>query len=140
MGRMLVQMLGMFAQFERDTIIDRIINGMERKAAKGLWKGGRRPFGYLPDTATQTLTPHPGESPIVALIYRSYTRDRLGSKVIARTLNERGHRTTNGGTWSGYQVLRTLSTSGNSPSGTSRSRTAILRSWTPTPTPKPPGS
>ena len=36
MGRMLVQMLGMFAQFERDTIIDRVIGGMERKAAKGL--------------------------------------------------------------------------------------------------------
>ena len=33
MGRMLVQMLGMFAQFERDTIIDRVIAGMERKAA-----------------------------------------------------------------------------------------------------------
>lgn len=46
------QMLGMFAQFERDTIIDRVIGGMERKAAKGLWKGGRRPFGYTvnPDT------------------------------------------------------------------------------------------
>jgi DNA invertase Pin-like site-specific DNA recombinase len=31
MGRMLVQMLGMFAQFERDTIIDRVIAGMERR-------------------------------------------------------------------------------------------------------------
>jgi site-specific DNA recombinase len=41
MGRMLVQMLGMFAQFERDTIIDRVITGMERKAASGKWKGGR---------------------------------------------------------------------------------------------------
>jgi site-specific DNA recombinase len=37
MGRMLVQMLGMFAQFERDTIIDRVIAGMERKATKGKW-------------------------------------------------------------------------------------------------------
>lgn len=109
MGRMLVQMLGMFAQFERDTIIDRVISGMERKAAKGLWKGGRRPFGYLPDATGDTLTPHPDESPIVGLIFRLYTRDRLGSKAIARTLNERGHRTTSGGTWSGYQVLRTLS-------------------------------
>ncbi|WP_334026077.1 hypothetical protein [Nocardia terpenica] len=36
----------MFAQFERDTIIDRVIAGMERKAAKGLWKGGTRPYGY----------------------------------------------------------------------------------------------
>ncbi|MFQ6396631.1 recombinase family protein [Nocardia sp. KC 131] len=109
MGRMLVQMLGMFAQFERDTIIDRVIAGMERKAAKGLWKGGRRPFGYLPDATGHSLTSHPEESPIVALIYHLYTRDRLGSKALARVLNDRGHRTTNGGTWSGHQVLRTLS-------------------------------
>ncbi len=42
MGRMLVQMLGMFAQFERDSIIDRVIAGMERKGAAGKWKGGCR--------------------------------------------------------------------------------------------------
>ncbi|MGY2029442.1 recombinase family protein [Nocardia gipuzkoensis] len=109
MGRMLVQMLGMFAQFERETIIDRVIGGMERKAAKGLWKGGRRPFGYRPDTTGDRLTPHPDESPIVSLIYRLYTRDRSGSKAIAKLLNERGYRTTTGGTWSGHQVLRLLS-------------------------------
>lgn len=69
MGRMLVQMLGMFAQFERDTIIDRVINGMERKAAKGLWKGGRRPFGYQVDRTTWTLTQDHTEAPIVRLIF-----------------------------------------------------------------------
>jgi len=109
MGRMLVQMLGMFAQFERDTIIDRVINGMERKAAKGLWKGGRRPFGYTVNPDTHRLVPNTDESPIVRLIFRLYTQDRLGSKVVARVLNERGHRTTTGGTWSAYQVLRVLS-------------------------------
>jgi DNA invertase Pin-like site-specific DNA recombinase len=40
---MLVQMLGVFAQFERETIIDRVVNGMERKAARGEWPGGYRP-------------------------------------------------------------------------------------------------
>ncbi len=109
MGRMLVQMLGMFAQFERDTIIDRVINGMERKAAKGLWKGGRRPFGYTVAEDTHRLVPNTDESPIVRLIFRLYTQDRLGSKVVARVLNDRGHRTTTGGTWSAYQVLRVLS-------------------------------
>jgi site-specific DNA recombinase len=107
MGRMLVQMLGMFAQFERDTIIDRVIAGMERKAAKGLWKGGRRPFGYTVNPGHR-LIPHPAESAIVRLIFRLYTYDRLGSKVVARVLNDRGHRTTTGGTWSSYQVLRVL--------------------------------
>ena len=109
MGRMLVQMLGMFAQFERDTIIDRTISGLERKAAKGVWKGGRRPFGYTVNPETQRLVPHEAEAAIVRLIFRLYTHDRLGSKVIAGILNERGHRTTTGRTWSAYQVLRALS-------------------------------
>jgi site-specific DNA recombinase len=67
MGRMLVQMLGMFAQFERDTIIDRVIAGMERKAAAGKWKGGRRPFCYQVDPATSTLIPCQHEAAVVRL-------------------------------------------------------------------------
>ncbi len=109
MGRMLVQMLGMFAQFERDTIIDRVIAGMERKAATGKWKGGRRPFGYRVDTSAQSLLPDPDEAVVARLIFASYTRDRVGARAIASLLNERGHRTTSGGRWSAHQVLRVLS-------------------------------
>ncbi len=36
-GRMMVQMLGVFAEFERAMLIDRVIAGMERKAARGEW-------------------------------------------------------------------------------------------------------
>ncbi len=107
-GRMLVQMLGMFAQFERDTIIDRVIAGMERKAAAGKWKGGRRPYGYQVDKATSTLVPEAGEAAVVRLVFGLYIQDRLGAKTIARTLNDRGHRTTTGGQWSAHQVLRVL--------------------------------
>ena len=39
-GRMMVQMLGVFAEFERATIIDRVIVGMEHKAAHGAWMSG----------------------------------------------------------------------------------------------------
>lgn len=45
-GRMMVQMLGVFAEFERATITERVIAGMERKAARGEWTGGGVPFGY----------------------------------------------------------------------------------------------
>jgi site-specific DNA recombinase len=108
MGRMLVHMLGMFAQFERDTIIDRVIAGMERKAAAGKWKGGRRPFGYHVDKTTSTLVVDPAEADVVRLIFDAYIRERLGGKAIAHLLNERGHRTTTGGPWSAHQVLRVL--------------------------------
>ncbi len=108
MGRMLVQMLGMFAQFERDTIIDRTIAGMERKAAKGKWKGGRRPFGYRPDPSTQVLVVEESEAAIVRAVFALYTADKLGTRAVAEVLNDRGHRTTNGGKWSGYQITRML--------------------------------
>ena len=108
MGRLMLQMLAMFAQFERDTIIDRVVAGMERKAAKGLWKGGRRPFGYQVDTTAQKLLLDPGEAAIVRTLFALYVNDRLGSKAVARVLNDRGHRTTTGGRWSGHQVNRAL--------------------------------
>ena len=85
MGRMLVQMLGMFAQFERDTIIDRVIAGMERKAAAGKWKGGRRPFGYHVDKATSTLVIDADEAAVVRLAFGLYTQRP------ARRQNHRPH-------------------------------------------------
>ncbi len=96
-------------KLERDTIIDRVIAGMERKAAAGKWKGGRRPFGYQVDTAASSLVRDPGEATVVRLIFDLYTRERLGARAIANTLNERGQRTTAAGRWSAHQVLRVLS-------------------------------
>ncbi len=108
MGRMLVQMLGMFAQFERDTIIDRTIAGMERKVAKGKWKGGKTPFGYMLDPVSHTLIVDEQQSVIVRKIFSEYGRSRFGSRSIAKFLNNQGHRTTNGRPWSGRQIVRIL--------------------------------
>jgi DNA invertase Pin-like site-specific DNA recombinase len=107
-GRMLVQMLGVFAQFERETIIDRVINGMERKAARGQWCGGYRPYGYQPDPATDLLRPVPEESPLVPLIFNLYVSGRHGTKALAGELNRRGHRTRHGKPWSAQAVLTVL--------------------------------
>jgi len=74
-GRMLVQMLGVIAEFERATIIDRVIGGMERKAARGEWCGGYRPYGYQVRTTTDKthiLAPHPAEAPLVPVIFDHY--------------------------------------------------------------------
>jgi site-specific DNA recombinase len=103
-GRMLVQMLGVFAEFERETIIDRVINGMERKAAKGLWTGGARPFGYRVDRDADRLVPDPVEAGTVKRIFDLYTRDRRGTKAIATLLNEDGLRIRAGKPWSPHTV------------------------------------
>jgi site-specific DNA recombinase len=107
-GRMMVQMLGVFAEFERATIIDRVIAGMERKAARGEWCGGQRPFGCVIERATSTLKVNEDEAALVPYIFELYVRDRLGANAIARRLNQEGHRTKNGRPWSHMSVLTVL--------------------------------
>jgi site-specific DNA recombinase len=108
-GRMLVQLLGVFAEFERETIIDRVTSGMNTKAAKGKWAGGKRPYGYTVDPGTHKLVPVPAEAPHIVQIFGWYTRDRLGTRAIANQLTAQGVTTRGGKPWSSFQVGRVLS-------------------------------
>jgi site-specific DNA recombinase len=107
-GRMMVQMLAVFAEFERATIIDRVINGMERKAARGQWCGGYRPYGYELDKTTGFLAPVKAEAAVVRRIFRLYAVKRLGARTIAVALTKAGHRTKAGKPWSTDAVLTVL--------------------------------
>ncbi len=105
---MLIQLLAVFAEFERATIIDRVKHGMTTKASKGKWAGGTRPYGYLVDRDTQKLVPNPAEVPILRDIYRLYTHDRLGTRAIAAELNRRGIPNRTGKPWAGHTINRIL--------------------------------
>jgi site-specific DNA recombinase len=107
-GRMMLQLLAVFAEFERNIIIDRVRSGMAAKAAKGKWPGGTRPYGYTVDPDTQKLVPHPDEAPILREIFRLYTRQRLGSRAIATELNGRGIPNRTGKPWAGYTIIRII--------------------------------
>jgi site-specific DNA recombinase len=75
-GRLFVQMLGAFAEFEREVIIDRVIAGMERKAASGARTHGPRPYGYLVHPDTHRPIPHPDEQHVVRDIFTRYAGTR----------------------------------------------------------------
>ena len=80
----MLQMLGVFAEFEHATIVDRITAGIERRAKEGRWYSGRPPFGYTLHDGQ--LAPDPITSPTVKRIYQLYTQDRLGTIAIAQQL------------------------------------------------------
>jgi site-specific DNA recombinase len=40
---MMLQMLGVFAEFEHATIVDRVTAGLERRVREGKWMSGRTP-------------------------------------------------------------------------------------------------
>ena len=77
-GRMMLQMLAVFAEFEHATIVDRVSAGIERRAKEGRWFAGRPPFGYLFSDEQRALVPDPVKAPVVRRIFDLYTRKRLG--------------------------------------------------------------
>lgn len=80
----------------------RIRASMQEQAmwGKGL---GRPPFGYR-YTGDGDYEVIRDEAAVVELIYRLYTRDRMGMRLIVQHLNERGITTRRGGRWSVVSV------------------------------------
>ena len=107
-GRMMLQMLGVFAEFERQLIRERTRAGMMRKAELGEWCGGYAPYGYDRDRENKSLKPIQFESSIVKEMYTMYSVKRMGAKAIALDLNEKGYRTRTGARWGTNSILLIL--------------------------------
>lgn len=104
----MMQMLGVFAEFERASIIERVVMGMTRKAAEGKWVGGPEPYGYRRVPGAGRLATDTAEAAVVQAIFECYTVDLAGSHEIARRLNDQGHRTRSGRLFSYKSVLTIL--------------------------------
>ena len=57
MGRLTLNMLLSFAQFEREVTAERIRDKIAASKAKGMWMGGTPPLGYEPDGRTLKVVP-----------------------------------------------------------------------------------
>jgi site-specific DNA recombinase len=107
-GKMMLQMLGVFAEFERATIVERITAGMERAASQGRWVVGKVPFGYLRNKQTKLIYPHEPQADVIRRIFNMYVAGRMGTEAIAKVLNAEGHRTKNGAPFARPIVLSIL--------------------------------
>ncbi len=92
-GKAMVGMLAVFAQLERETIIERSRMGLEERTREGLWSG-RAPFGYRYDPKDGKLKISPAEASIVRLIYQLYLTgegaEPYGLKRVADYLRQHG--------------------------------------------------
>jgi site-specific DNA recombinase len=90
MGRLTLNMLLSFAQFEREVTAERIRDKIAASKKKGLWMGGTVPFGYQPDG--RSLKIDEAEAPIIHHIHDLY--HQLGSvRAVAEEAEELGYRT-----------------------------------------------
>ena len=86
MGRLTLNMLLSFAQFEREVTGERIRDKIAASKRKGLWVGGVVPLGYK--VVDRKLKTDEAEAPIVRLIFERYCA--LGSMIaLMRELRER---------------------------------------------------
>ncbi len=87
MGRLTLNVLLSFAQFEREVTGERIRDKIAASKRKGLWMGGTVPLGY--DLDDRRLVINKAEAPLVRQIYQRYLE--LGSvRLLKQDLDQRG--------------------------------------------------
>ncbi|MDZ7703884.1 MAG: recombinase family protein [Trueperaceae bacterium] len=106
-GRMVVRMLGVVAEWERETIGERTSAALQAKAAKGEYTGGKIPFGYALADDGRMLVERADEQAILEDI-RKLQSGGLSLRAIADELNERGCARRNGNDWHHVAVSRVL--------------------------------
>ena len=89
MGRLTLNILLSFAQFERELIGERVRDKIAGAKRKGKFCGGCLILGYDADPNTHKLLINPEEAKVVQLIFKRYTQVSSGL-VISRELNEQG--------------------------------------------------
>jgi site-specific DNA recombinase len=82
MGRLTLNVLLSFAQFEREVTGERIRDKIAASKQKGMWMGGGLPLGY--DLSDRRLVVNPAEAETVRLIFQLY----LELKTLRRVRNE----------------------------------------------------
>jgi len=93
MGRLTLNVLLSFAQFEREVTSERIRDKIAASKKKGMWMGGHPPLGY--DIQNRRLVPNTKEVETIRLIFERYTELRSIVKLIVE-LKSRGIK---GKTW-----------------------------------------
>jgi DNA invertase Pin-like site-specific DNA recombinase len=90
MGRLTLNMLLSFAQFEREVTGERIRDKIAASKRKGLWMGGPLPLGY--DVKDRRLVIIPEEAKLVNLIMERYLVEP-SVQALADYLNAKGYKT-----------------------------------------------
>lgn len=104
-GRMFFHLLAVFAQWEREEIVERVNASVVTRARLGKPINGHAPYGY--QWVDKKLVPHPAEAPIRAKAYDLFRQHRRKGTV-AKLLNASGYRTREGKLWRDMHVRRVL--------------------------------
>ena len=107
-GRMFLKIIGIFAEFERENIIERVKVGIERKVREGYSIGGRASYGYDRPKHQKIQTINEREAEIVREIFDMFVNQGVAITDIARRLNVRKVPTKENVNWGSTSIRRLL--------------------------------
>lgn len=106
-GKMLLQLLGSIAEFERNTIIENVKLGLSERFKQGYSKG-TIPFGYKYENKKAIVDNDQANMVKHAFDFYLKAADSNCLNVIANHLNGNGYRTRLGGLWSRHSIKEML--------------------------------
>ncbi|HHO4682803.1 TPA: recombinase family protein [Staphylococcus aureus] len=98
-GKLMLQILASFSEFERNNIVENVFMGQTRRAQEGYYQGNL-PLGYdkIPDNKHELMI-NQHEANIVKYIFESYAKGH-GYRKITNALNHKGYITKKGNPFS----------------------------------------
>jgi DNA invertase Pin-like site-specific DNA recombinase len=87
MGRLTLNILLSFAQFEREVIGERIRDKVAASKARGMWMGGKVPLGY--DVANRKLVVNDAEAKSVRQVFEFFAETASGTETVQRLQAQR---------------------------------------------------
>ena len=105
-GELIVKILAVFAEFERQSIIQRVTQAYEHRSEMGFFMGGRKPYGFdlestiINNINTKRLKPIPDEIEQIKYIYEMYAVEQVTLSRTLKNLVENNINPFSGSSWS----------------------------------------
>lgn len=104
-GRLLLNMLGSFAEYERELIKERVMAGKKAKARAGGYIGGAPKLGKI--ALNKELVEVPAEQNLIRMI-KYHKKQGKTLRQICFFLTEKGYKTKRGGKWSPQNIANII--------------------------------
>lgn len=108
-GRMFLKIIGIFAEFERENMIERVKVGFERKVKEGYTLASRTAsYGYDREKGEKIQTVNPLEAEVVKWIFNEYINTNKSMTQLAGELNQKGIKTKENSIWTAKTIKLVL--------------------------------
>lgn len=104
-GELIVKILAVFAEFERQSIIQRVTQAYEHRSSMGFYMGGQKPYGFcfqptiINNIKTKCLSPISEEIEQIKYIYELYAIEQVTLGRLLKNLVANDIKPLSGGEW-----------------------------------------